>query len=230
MRLPALRPRLAMAASLVPHGATIADIGTDHAYLPIHLVRVGVCPRAVASDICEGPLQNAAKAIERAGLSDRIELRCSDGFRRFAHTDASCWVLAGMGGTLIARLLEQAAWLRAPGTALILQPMRHAWEVRAWLCTHGFRIEEEAACYDTGRPYHAIFAIFDHSKLSALHSQRYIYTGELPKCGHPAARELLARERALLQIRANALTRAGRAGEELARLRTILKDWPEESS
>jgi len=222
-----LRPRLAMIAGLVPHGMALADIGTDHARLPVHLVREGVSPRAIASDVREGPLQNAAKAIERAGLGDRIELRQSDGFSRFAPSDAGCWVLAGMGGTLIARLLGQAPWLCSPGTTLILQPMRHAWEVRAWLAAHGFRIEKETACYDTGRPYHAIRAIFTNSQFSILNSQLYIYTGELLNCGYPAARELLAREKALMQTRADALRRAGRAREELARLRLILESWPE---
>lgn len=215
-----------MAAELVSPGVVVADIGTDHAYLPIHLVRAGVSPRAIASDIREGPLRNAAKAVGRAGLERRIELRLSDGFSRFTLCDAGCWVLAGMGGTLIARLLESAPWLCAPGTALVLQPMRHAWEVRAWLCAHGFRIEKEAACYDANRPYHAIRAAYD-SPLSTLHSQIYTYTGELPQLAHPAAKELLARERALLRTRAEALENCGRAGEELARLRIILRDWPE---
>jgi len=228
MRQASLRPRLAMTAGLVPHGTVVADIGTDHARLPIYLVREGVSPRAVASDIREGPLQNAAKAIERAGLGDRIELRRSDGFSRFAPSDAGCWVLAGMGGTLIARLLEQAPWLCEAGTTLVLQPMRHAWEARAWLMRHGFSIQTEVACYDAGRPYHAILAVF-HSEFGIRNSElSYIYTGELPRRGHPAARQLLAGERALLQTRADALKQAkSGAGEELTRLRQILESWPE---
>ena len=228
MRLPALRPRLAMTAGLVPHDAAAADIGTDHAYLPVHLVRESVCPRVIAADVSEGPLQNAEKTVVRAGLEDCVELRLSDGFSQFAPNDADCWVIAGMGGTLIARLLEQTPWLCEPETGisitLVLQPMRHAWEVRQWLLAHGYRIETEAACHDAGRPYHAMRAVFE-PKAERPAELAYTYMGELPKCEHPAARELIFRELALLQTRAEALEQSGsapRAEDELARLRTLI--------
>jgi len=194
-----LRPRLAMTADLVPPGVAVADIGADHAYLPVHLVRAGVCPRAIASDIGEGPLGNARKTIQRAGLEQKIELRLSDGFQCFAAVDANCWVLAGMGGTLMARLLDAALWLQNPGTVIVAQPMRHAEELREWLIAHGFMIERESVCRDAGRAYLALRAV--HDGVARAYPPGYIYYGELPHNDSPYAREILSRELKLLQIR-----------------------------
>jgi len=192
-----------MTAALVPPGVAVADIGSDHAYLPVHLVRAGLCPRAIASDIGEGPLANARKTVSRAGLQDQIELRLSDGFQCFAPADAACWVLAGMGGTLMARLLDAAPWLCAPGTVLVAQPMRHAEELRAWMVTHKFRIERESACADAGRAYLALRAVFNEQ--CTMNNEPlgagYLYYGELIHNPDPIARELLSRELKLLQTR-----------------------------
>jgi len=191
-----LRPRLAMTADLVPPGLAVADIGSDHAYLPAHLVRAGHCPRAIASDIGEGPLENARKTVARANLRDKIELRLSDGFSRFTRSDADCWVMAGMGGTLMARLLDAAPWLQQPGTTLVAQPMRHADDLRAWLTTHGFVIEIETVCRDAGRPYMALRAVYNEQLTidNAQIGAGYIYYGELIHNPDPIARELLAHE------------------------------------
>ena len=188
-----------MTADLVPPGVAVADIGSDHAYLPVHLVRAGRCPRAIASDVAEGPLENARQAVLRAGLQDQIELRLSDGFSRFAARDASCWVLAGMGGTLMARLLDAAPWLCSPGAILVAQPMRHAEELRAWLITHGFRIEIESVCRDAGRAYLALRA--QYSGMERTYPPGYIYYGALLRNPGPCAREILSRELNLLAAR-----------------------------
>lgn len=198
-----LSARLAMTARLVPPGAIVADIGSDHAYLPVYLVRAGIAPRAIAADIGAGPLENARKTIQRAGLQDRIELRLSDGFCRFAPGDAGCWVMAGMGGTLMARLLNAAPWLRRPGTVIVAQPMRHADDLRRWLITHGFRIQREDCCRDGTRRYLALRAEYDGAMLD--YPPGYIYYGELPACGNPCKHELLTHERTLLRVRIEAL-------------------------
>ena len=194
-----------MTAALVPPGLAVADIGTDHARLPVHLVRAGLCPRAIASDIAEGPLENARQTVQRAGLQDKIELRLSDGFSRFTRPDADSWILAGMGGTLMARLLDAAPWLCAPGTVLVAQPMRHADDLRAWLIAHSFVIERESVCRDAGRPYLALRAAYNE-QLTMNNEQLgvgYIYYGELIKNPDPIAREFLARELSLLETIVN---------------------------
>jgi len=196
MRLPQLPDRLSMVAALVPPGVAVADIGSDHAYLPVHLVRSGITPRAIACDIAEGPLENARKNVERAGLQGQIELRLSNGFEHFAIEDAGCWILAGMGGTLMARLLDAAPWLRAPGTVIVAQPMRRAEDLRAWLITHGFAIETEIACTDTGRAYLALRATFNEqcTRNNEPMGAGYIHYGELIHNPDPIARILLTRE------------------------------------
>ena len=188
-----------MTAALVPPGIAVADIGSDHAYLPVHLVRSGHCPRAIASDIGEGPLENARKTVQRAGLEGKIGLRLSDGFSQFAPDDAGCWVLAGMGGTLMSRLMDAAPWLCSPGTILAAQPMRHAEDLRAWLIAHGFLIELESACRDAGRDYLALRAVYDGC--ARQYPPGYIYYGELLHNNSECARKILSRELKLLEAR-----------------------------
>lgn len=158
MRLPQLRPRLRMVAELVPPGSTVADIGTDHAWLPVYLVQQGICPRVIAADIADGPLENAAKSIARAGLQTQIELRQSDGFLCFAADEATCWIMTGIGGTLMTRLLSATPWLCAPGTVLVAQPQSRANELLDWLHEHNFRVEQELTCRDNNRTYAALRA------------------------------------------------------------------------
>lgn len=218
-----IRPRLAMTAALVPPGSVAADIGSDHAQLPIYLVRQGICPRAIAADIGEGPLRNGREAVRAAGLEDKIELRLSDGFSRFAADDAGCWILAGMGGTLMARLLDAAPWLRRPGTVIAAQPMRRAHELRQWLTVHNFCIKKECACYDHGRAYAALRAEYDDSGRET--PPGYAYYGELLHCDSPAARELLERGKAMLELRATALRRSGQDAALLSALEESLDDY-----
>ena len=217
-----------MTAELIPPGSVVADIGSDHASLPVHLVRQGISPRAIAADIEQGPLRNAAKAIERAGLQTQIELRQSDGFSRFAIADAGVWVLAGMGGTLMARLLDAAPWLCEPGTVIVAQPMRRANELRGWLIAHGFVIEQERACRDAGRTYLALRAVHDgavHDGAARAYPPGYAYYGELIHASDPPAREILSRELKLLRIRMEALRQSGRNCDELIKLKEISDDF-----
>ena len=104
-------------------GRALADIGTDHAYLPAVLAATGKVPHAIASDIAEGPLRAAEKTLLEYGVEKLIELRKCDGLSGFLPGEAEDFVIAGMGGELIARILEAAPWLKAPGYRLVLQPM-----------------------------------------------------------------------------------------------------------
>ena len=219
-----IRPRLGLTAALVPPGAVAADIGSDHAHLPIYLVQQGICPRVIAADIGEGPLRNGMEAVCAAGLEDKIELRLSDGFSRFAAEEPiDCWIMAGMGGTLMARLLDAAPWLCRPGTVIAAQPVRRANELRQWLVMHKFCIKSEYACYDAGRAYLALRAEYDENECA--YPPGYAYYGELLHCEHPAAREILQRSKALLLTRIDALKQSGRNAAELAALEVIFDDY-----
>ena len=143
-----LGARLSSAIPYVTRGGSVADVGTDHAYLPIHLVREGIVSRAVACDINEGPIESARAHIAAAGLSDRIATLRTDGLcgvEPFAPNDI---LVFGMGGELIARILSEAPWIRNGAIQLILQPMSRASVLRRWLCENGFSILGETLSYE----------------------------------------------------------------------------------
>ncbi len=218
-----LSPRLQMTADMVRQGAVAADIGTDHAYLPAYLVESGRCPSAVATDVREGPLMNAVATLAPRGLCDKVRLVQSDGLDALSPDDADDFVFAGMGGTLIAELLERADWIASPGKRLIFQPMTHAELVRAFLLAHGFRILEERACFDECRAYIALCAEYAPDYRPG-YRKSYIWMGELPQCGNEAACYYLTKQYVYLKQRADALERAALLPDEVRILREILPD------
>ena len=135
--------RLECIADLVRPGSRLADIGTDHAYLPVALVGSGKCPSALACDVREGPLQNAKKAVEAAGLADRIECRLGDGLSVVGADEADEIVIAGMGGETIVAIMAACPWSGEPGRRYLLQPMTHAEDLRRHLFAAGFEIGQE---------------------------------------------------------------------------------------
>lgn len=143
-QLPVLRPRLAALASAVKEGAIVADIGTDHALLPIYLVGSGHAARAIASDIHAGPAERARAAVEANALTDSIEVVCTDGLHGIEQFAPDHIVIAGMGGEMIVRILDEAPFVKERRCRLLLQPMTHAPTLRAYLSGNGFAIEEEA--------------------------------------------------------------------------------------
>lgn len=138
--IPTPDERLLSAIPYIEHGATVADIGTDHAYLPIHLVRQGIAFRAVAADINRGPILSAEANIASAGLADHIQTVQTDGLHGIDAYAPDHILIFGMGGELIIRILEQAQWVKNKGITLILQPMSRVHLLRRWLNENGFVI------------------------------------------------------------------------------------------
>lgn len=156
-----LDTRLKMAAEEVRQGKKVADIGTDHAYLPAYLIENRICPSAIAADIGKGPLENAKKVVSTSSLlSEKIELRLSDGLEKISPDEADDIVIAGMGGILISEILTKADWVKSKDKRLILQPMSHAEDVRRYLCENGFEIIKEKASTDGKHNYIVIVAEF----------------------------------------------------------------------
>lgn len=211
-----LCPRLQMAADFVRPGAVVADIGTDHAYLPAHLVLSGKCPRAVVSDLREMPLENARQTIRRYHLEGRITACLSDGLDALRPDQAQDFVLAGMGGELIASLLARAPWLRDPAKRLILQPMTHGEDTRRFLYENGFEILREAAVQEGPHLYAALCAQYTGVKTDV--SPGLPYMGRLPECRTQAAALFLQKQQKRLTMRAGALRGAGRPPAEYAAL------------
>ncbi len=181
-----LSQRMLMAARMVRMGNTVADIGTDHAYLPAYLVLNGISPKALACDLRKGPLDNAKKTVEHYGIEDKITLRLSDGFDEIEPFEAQDFIMCGMGGTLMQELVSRAYWLKDPAKRIIVQPQSHAEDIRRFFVENGFEILFEDACTDGGKLYCAMVAEYTGNKIKAPVS--YIYTGRLPECKKPEAR------------------------------------------
>ena len=145
-----LRPdsRLLSAVPYLSVGGRVADIGTDHAYLPIYLVQSGICAEALACDINQGPIESARANIAAAGLSDRIATLRTDGLHGVENFCPDNIMIFGMGGELIIRILEEAPWTMNEKIGLVLQPMSRAHLLRAYLLEHGFAITGEMISYE----------------------------------------------------------------------------------
>ena len=155
-----LSKRLSAAASFVRDGAVCADIGTDHAYIPISLVLDGRVKYAIASDINEGPILKARENIEKYGLSDKITARIADGLNGIEEYNPNSIVICGMGGELIARIINDCVYVKQQGIQLILQPMTSIAELREYL-SHGFKIYDEDIVFDADKLYQIICAEYD---------------------------------------------------------------------
>ena len=147
MKVP-ISNRLLLCAQLVPPGSRVADIGTDHGYLAVYLLREGLCPFVTAADLREQPLQKARENAARFGVSARMRFLLSDGLCALPRDAADTIVMAGMGGDLIVRILEAAPWVCSSRYTLVLQPQSAGQALRQYLSAHGFLIEREALAKD----------------------------------------------------------------------------------
>ena len=150
---PDMGPRLRAIAALVPEGcACLADIGTDHGYIPVSLLLEGRVRRAVAADIGAMPLDRARVTAERYGAAEGLEFRLGDGLSVLRPGEAEAIVIAGMGGDAITEILAAAPWSRA-GPLLLLQPMSKAEVLRAFLPGNGYAVLHEELVQDRGVLY-----------------------------------------------------------------------------
>ena len=138
-----LDTRLRAAAEMVPRGARLADIGSDHAYLPIALCLEGKIEYALASDINEGPVASARANIAKNGLASKIEAIRADGLDDARDFAPDCITVLGMGGELIVTILDRAEWVRDERITLVLQPMTHAEILSEYLAANGFAVSDE---------------------------------------------------------------------------------------
>ena len=156
--------RLRTAADMVPKGARLADIGSDHAYLPIALCLENKIECALASDINEGPVRAAVANIHKNGLADRIGAVRADGLDRTGDFAPDCITVLGMGGELIVSILDKAEWVKNENITLVLQPMTHPEILAKYLAAQGFLIIDEKIVQDGGRDdriYRIMSAKFD---------------------------------------------------------------------
>lgn len=148
-----LTPRLQTIAELVPNGGIIADIGTDHAYLPVYLIENKIVQEAIAADINVGPLRNAEKTINSYKYNKYIETRLGSGLTPIKPNEVDTVVIAGMGGLLIRDILQESIEVVRTVKTLILQPMVAQDEVRKWLCGNGLKIDNERLAKEGNKLY-----------------------------------------------------------------------------
>ena len=160
--------RLELVASFVPQGAILLDVGSDHAYLPIELVERGQIKNAIAGEVVEGPYQSAVKNVEAHGLKEKIQVRLANGLAAFEEADqVSVITIAGMGGRLIARILEEGLDKLANVERLVLQPNNREDDLRIWLQENGFQIVAESILEEAGKFYEILVVEVGQMKLSA---------------------------------------------------------------
>ena len=147
-----LTARLQSVADQVPQGAAFADIGTDHAYLPVWLLLNGRIQHAIAADLREGPLNSARETAEQYGVSHQVSFRLCNGLADIAANEVDTIAIAGMGGETIASILEAAPWTKEE-KLLLLQPMTSFPDLRLWLQRNGYNIEKETITKEGRRLY-----------------------------------------------------------------------------
>lgn len=221
-----LDKRLATLAALAPQGARLADIGTDHAYLPVHLVKEGRVERAIASDVLPGPCRAAEKTIREAELTTQIEVRCGDGLATLQPGEADTIVLAGMGGPTMTAILERSPEVLAQAKCLLLQPMGGAATVRRWLYEHGWFIEAEELVVERDHWYEILAA---HPGKRPCPREALLWLGPiLTEKRHPLLREYALAVVGRLQKALASMRQGKNTEEKQTRYRLLIETIDEE--
>lgn len=187
-----LSKRLESVSSLVTPGFRVADIGTDHGYIPLWLIRQGVIPGAIAMDIHKGPLQRAKENIRAYELEEKIETRLSDGLGELRPGEADCVVIAGMGGSLVIKILKEGAAVLRTVRELVLQPQSDMEKVRRFLQKEGYRITSEKMILEDGKFYPMMRA--EHGRMKELSEIEALYGPCLLKEKNVCLKQFLERE------------------------------------
>ncbi|MCM1306999.1 MAG: class I SAM-dependent methyltransferase [Butyrivibrio sp.] len=221
-----LSKRLSAVADMITKGSGVADIGTDHGYIPIYLVQNGLCRYAVATDINEGPLERARGNIRRFGVEDMVSTRLCDGLLGLEAGETDTIVIAGMGGLLITRILESAPDRAHAAKELILSPHSDADALRAFLARNFFVIADESMVKEDGKFYFIIRAV--NGSAPVCEGAALYYGLPLLKRRDAVLREYLERELSLREkiignLQSNSEDKNGRIAQLEAEI-TIIKE------
>lgn len=218
-----LSKRLLAVADLAAAGHCLADVGTDHGYIPIYLIEQGRYERALAMDVNEGPLLRAEENRNLHGMEEKIQLRLSDGVQAMKDGEADTVVIAGMGGGLVMKILEDGTEVLKSVRALVLQPQSELFRVREFLENHAYRIEVEHMILEDGKYYPMMRVV--HGAAEPMDFLEKKYGPILLKEKHPCLWQFLCREEEVYQnIRQNLLKQTGeKAKERLTEVEEELK-------
>lgn len=230
-----LSKRLQCVASLITPGNRVADVGTDHGYLPIWLVGAGICPGAIAVDVRTGPLERAQVHIREYGLEEKIETRLGDGLTPLAPGEADSLVLAGMGGPLMQKILSRGEKTARAARELILSPQSDLRAFRRFLYEADYTITEEQMLEEDGKYYTMMRVVPGHDP-DPWSPAEFGYGRHLLRRRPPVLRAFLKKKQEnCLQILRNLdreekpSSRRKQVEERLRELEEILEDWPEEA-
>lgn len=164
--------RLKTIAKYIPIGSRVADIGSDHALLPVYLVKNKIVMHAIAGELHTGPYQAAVNQVKNAGLEKKIEVRQGDGLSVITPAEVDCIVIAGMGGKLICKILDEGVAKLEDVRYLVLQPNVGEHEVRNWLIKQGWYLQDETILEEESHIYEVLFAV-KHPDEKNLNHQLY---------------------------------------------------------
>ena len=164
-----------MCADFVRQNARLADIGTDHAYLPLWLCLNGTCPSAIAADINPDPLSRGQAAIKSFNAEHLISTRLSNGLEKISGDEADDIVIAGMGGELISQIIENWEFSKDRSKHFILQPMTKSEELMRWLFANGFSVIKRDCCTAANKCYTVILAEYSGEVRTVSESDLFLY-------------------------------------------------------
>lgn len=200
-----LDSRLSLCADFVRVGAKLADIGTDHAYLPVFLALNGSIKSAIAADINPEPLTRGRQTIEKYDAEDKVTTRLCNGLQGISAEEVTDIVIAGMGADTIISILSDAPWLKDESKRLILQPMTKCERVIKYLYNSGFEILEQKCCIADGKPYTVLCVSYTGHTTPC--TELFTYTGKLS----PETQE---DDRTFLKLQASILIKRSAADEK----------------
>lgn len=209
-----LDTRLELCAEFVRKGKKIADVGTDHAYLPVFLCLSGKVPSAIAADIAPSPLARGEETVRKYGVQDSVKMRLSAGLENISEDEADDIIIAGMGAETIIEIISAATWLKNPEKKLILQAMSKNERLIEYLCSEGFEIERQSATVSMGKPYTVMLVGYSGKVCEC--SELFSYIGKLdPK--DRIHRQYLEKQVRTLRKRAHADVRFSQIADEIER-------------
>ena len=221
--LPKLSKRLQCAADLVREGSFLADVGTDHAYLPVVLAATGKIRGGIASDIHKGPIERARANVKAWGLEETLSTMLCDGLCGIEPHNPDDILILGMGGELIADILARAPWTKKEGVRLILQPMTHAELLRAFLLENGYGIVREVLVKED-KIYQIICA--EYTGKTENYTAAELAFGKETLCRmDETARELLLHWQSILARRIEGKEKAGADASEEMKLKKEIEAW-----
>ena len=224
MNSPKISKRLFCAASFAKKGDFIADVGTDHAYLPIYLYKKGIIRGAIVSDVNEGPIERAGKNILEFSCGGAIIPLLSDGLNKIDEYSPDTVFILGMGGELIVNIISRAERLKEKKTRLVIQAMTHTEILREYLLENGFAIRDEALV-DDGKIYQITVAEYTDDKISDADILELRFGKINLERREAILLDALKREKEILLARLAGKKMAGLCGGEDAELLCLIEKY-----